>query len=171
VRDENYKYPICRELTRVNADGEWCRVEIEIRFPRHTDYQPVLSICGSYGHVCSEEVVDAYTLRSLEDYFSERNPDMTEEELKRHANEAASYGDTGGVEVVGDAPEGSPVQGLLVVEGCGQVREEISKFFPEVVPYFRWHLNDMRKGPNGESWGYEPLPADVIAWAENFGEG
>jgi hypothetical protein len=163
--DDKYKYPIRGEMLRVNdEDKTWCRVKVELRKNREGNL--VLSITGEAGDVYSEEAVDEETKRSLVDYFAERNPDMTEEELSRHANEALSYGDAGGIEVVGDAPNG----GMLVLPSCGCLHDEIRKWFPEVAPYIKWHLNDMRQGPEGKSWVYEPLPPEVIAWAESFGE-
>lgn len=76
----------------------------------------------------------------------------------------------------------------------GQIREELTRFFPEFVQFFRWHLNDMHaecehqeaRGetwtthPNaqcpdcgyklGHAWTYRELPADVIQWARTMGE-
>lgn len=79
-------------------------------------------------------------------------------------------------------------------DSFGQIRSEIAELFPEVVPYFKWHLNDMHaecvhQEARGETWTTHPeavcpdcgyklghawtkrdLPADVITWAETFGE-
>jgi hypothetical protein len=33
---------------------------------------------------------------------------------------------------------------VYITECCGQIREELSKWFPEVIPLFPWHLNCMK---------------------------
>lgn len=35
---------------------------------------------------------------------------------------------------------------VYVVDRCGQIRDDIARFFPEVTPYFKWHLNGMHAG-------------------------
>ena len=143
-------YPIRREVTRVNnVDGTWCRAQLEIRLDR--EGRQVFAITGESGTIQTDEEVDKMGLESLKDYFAERNPDMTDEELTRHANMAASFGDTGGVETAGDNPCG---EGLLVLDSCGCLHDEIREWFPEFRWLIPWHLNNMRKDENGERWLY-----------------
>lgn len=79
---------------------------------------------------------------------------------------------------------------VYVSHSCGQIREEISEFFPEVTQFYRFHLNHMRAGcPHqdargethethpgaeclecgwklGHGWHKQPLPPEVIEWAK-----
>jgi len=81
-------------------------------------------------------------------------------------------------------------QEKLVAHSCGQLREELTRFFPEVVPFFRFHLNGLHAEcehqqardesyathPNaeclecgwklGHGWHYRELPPEVIHWAK-----
>lgn len=34
----------------------------------------------------------------------------------------------------------------LIIESCGQIREDLDKWFPEWKKHFKWHLNDMNAG-------------------------
>jgi hypothetical protein len=47
-----------------------------------------------------------------------------------------------------------------ILESCGQIRETLSKWFPEVGPYLQYHLNDMRPGcqhQRAEGWDKRPI--------------
>jgi len=78
---------------------------------------------------------------------------------------------------------------IYLTEGCGQCTDELVKWFPEVEPYLKFHLNDMQPGCEhqrqalrgwevgevcgecgyayGSKWLHAELPESVIAWAEN----
>lgn len=174
---------------------EWCRLEVEIR-EREPDKR-WLSICGSAGYV----LTPAEARREAREYwesFFEDSPD----EIKamndrcgtnfRSTKSAARYvldndGEYHGIDAEEYTLDGKDV--VLVCHSCGQIREEIARFFPEAVPYFKWHLNGMRPSPErremvenangqihekitpaGAAWEYEPLPPEVIAWAEGLGK-
>src|ERR1700735_872842 len=47
------------------------------------------------------------------------------------------------------------------LSSCGQIHEELTKFFPEHSPYFKWHLNTMHaecehQELRGETWKHNP---------------
>lgn len=101
----------------------------------------------------------------------------------------ASDGEFHGLDVFRD--DGKRV---YVLTSCGQIREELAEFFPETSAYYAWHLNGMRPSPAqperrepatnawgaacervvapavpaGETWVHEPLPPEVIAWANGL---
>ncbi len=84
--------------------------------------------------------------------------------------------------------------GKWVLETCGQIRDDLKKWFPEDAPFFKWHLNDMHaecphqeeRGETyqthpaavcpdcgyelGSAWTRRELPPEVIAWAEGVNE-
>lgn len=106
----------------------------------------------------------------------------------------ASDGEYHGLDVYHevDAPKGK----VLVGHSWGQIQETLLDFFPEVEPYLKWHLNDMRaecehQESRGETWkAHSPslrppvcpdcghrlghawlkreLPPEVIAWVESL---
>jgi hypothetical protein len=52
--------------------------------------------------------------------------------------------------------------GAFLGESWGQIREDLTVWFPEFAPYFRWHLNDMHaecehQEARGESWTTHPM--------------
>lgn len=127
-----------------------------------------LSICGSAGHVATRAQAKRMAIESWISYF--------EEDEREIASMRKRYGRT-----------------VLVMHSCGQIREELLAWFPEVAPYLKWHLNDMRaecehQEARGETWTTHPsavcpdcgyslgsawkkreLPADVEQWVRAFG--
>jgi len=166
----------------------FCRLELRLENGR-------LSICGTAGRVESRK----QALMEALDYwvtFFEDSPEEISAMNRANgtrflsATSAAKYviasdGEFHGLDVVKE--EGGKV---FVSESCGQIRDEIAHFFPEVVPFFKWHLNDMHaecvhQEARGETWashprercsdcGYElgsqwlkrELPPEVIAFVE-----
>ena len=79
---------------------------------------------------------------------------------------------------------------VYLLESCGQIREDLQRWFPQLVPLFPWHLNDMHaecehQEARGETWSTHPnaecpdcgytlgsawkrreLPAEVLAAVE-----
>ena len=79
---------------------------------------------------------------------------------------------------------------VYIAESCGQIRDVLSRWFPELRPYFKYHLNSMHAGcPHqralgwkaegnigrecpecgyryGSAWLHEELPDNVVAWVK-----
>lgn len=182
-----------RKEMRVNDDGEFCQLEVKLR---DRGDGPELSICGTAGYVLTEEqaVEDAHDCWAS--YFDECEScgtDSVKEMTGRtfeDGDEFAEYvtsvdGEYAGLDVV--AEEDGKV---FVCHSCGQIREEIARFFPEAVQFFRFHLNNMHAGCEhqdargetfqnnpgaeclecgwklGHGWHRRELPAAVIEWAK-----
>lgn len=171
--------------------NEYCELELRLNDGR-------LSICGNAGYVCSERAAKREALEFWESFFEESPEELRamNERLGRQFRTprgAAKFvlecdGDYHGLDVVHE-DDGE----VYVCHSCGQIRDEIARFFPEAAAYFKWHLNDMRaecehQEARGETWQTHPeakcpdcgyvlgskwlkreLPADVITWAETFG--
>lgn len=159
------------EQTRVRGN-EFCTLSIELR--ENHKGQLCLSITGQAGHVVSKREAKRWA-RSFWESFFEDSPGEIIEMNRRFgtrflsARSAASYvlrcdGEFHGVDVVypRNAPKKYDDRGVFICHSCGQIREEIADFFPEVMPLFAFHLNDMRRGPCGESWEYKKLPDNVL---------
>lgn len=53
--------------------------------------------------------------------------------------------------------------GTEALVSCGPIREELSRFFPEAQPHFKWHLNDMNAGcvhQREAKWAEQPIDPD-----------
>ena len=144
----------------------WCEVEIQLRENR--DGKMVLSICGSAGHTSTEEDAREEALNYWEGFFDEDSEArlnvienhkkfMTTREMAQEVID--SDGEYHGLDVHKEE-EGK----VYLLTSCGQIRETIVKFFPEIEQYLWWHLNDMHADGSG-NWSYLALPANVIAWA------
>ncbi len=180
------------KATRTKTKGNrWCRLEVE-----HTDGR--LSICGSEGRIVAPKAAKSEALAYWTSFFDEDRAQLHEmnDRLGRHfrtSKAAAKFvidtdGDYHGLDVDGNAPDGR----LLITESCGQIREALARWFPEVVPYLAYHLNDMHsecihQEARGETWTTHPgaecpdcgyklgsawtrreLPADVLAWIDSL---
>ena len=169
-------------------DQEWCAAEITVRPGMHGE---CLSITGKYGVVVTRKEAKAQALAYWVSYFEE-----CPEELKKFKKEWDRGTPVSAAELViataSDEFHGLDVYGctgdrVLLVQSCGQIREEISRFFPDIAPYFRWHLNDMHaecehqeaRGETdlgavcpdcayrlGSAWTHRTLPAEVLAWVK-----
>ena len=170
---------------------EWCEATIELR--ENQDGLEVLSICGSYGYVLSREEAAEEALQYWESFFDESDSErlrmienageyMTSKQMAEKVVE--SDGEYHGLDV-----HKVEEDNVYTLTGCGQVRDEIASYFPEVVQYFKYHMNDMHSGcihqdargetweknpeavcPDcnwvlGSGWTYRPLPAEVREWA------
>jgi hypothetical protein len=186
-KDANMK----RTELRERNDGTWCELQVELQeLPNGLR----LSICGSAGVIVKQREARKMALEHWESFFddspSERHA-MNDKFCKnfRTSKSAARFviqsdGEYHGLDV--HREDGSKV---YLLHSCGQITEELKEWFPEVEPYLKWHLNDMRsecehQASRGETWGTRPsakcpdcgyvlgsawkrrgLPADVIAWA------
>lgn len=149
-----------RKLFRVNEDrGTWCEVTIEIKRAPNTGKER-LTITGDTGYFTSRTLAKKDALNYWEFYFEEV-PEEMKRLGKRTALSAARFvlatdGELHGLDVHKD--DGKRV---YITTACGQIREEIAEFFPEVVGLFQWHLNDVRAGcehqeARGETWQNAP---------------
>lgn len=189
------KRTVIRERTDEHGAREWCALEVELR--EDQEGRPVLSICGSAGYVLTYAQAKKEALQYWESYFEDEPSQMKDmgERLGRKFRTArgaarfvlATDGELHGLDVYRETATGDKPSKVYVTHSCGQIREELLSFFPEVQPYLKWHLNNMRVSPartervtdawgnikvigipEGASWDYEPLPPEVIAWAEGL---
>lgn len=170
-------------------ENEWCSVTIELRDRNGKGTE--LSICGSYGRIETREDAEEEALRYWLDFFeddSEFGAFVKRFPQVSTPKEAAQLvldcdGEFHGLDV--HKEDGERVYLLI---GCGQCREEIRKWFPEVKPYLPYHLNNMKAGCEhqratgydfeisdvcavcgykyGHEWKHLDLPAEIIEWAE-----
>ena len=160
--------------TEMRVKGrEFCRLEVELR--EREEGKLELSICGTAGYILTEAQARRESQEYNESWLEESDENIAY--IREHsgiafrsAKRAATWirscdGEYAGLDVVKE--EGGKV---YICHSCGQIREEIARYFPEVVRYFHWHLNAMRPSADGSAWEYEPLPQDVIAWATGIGQ-
>ena len=171
---------------------EFCQLEIRLVGERFT-------ICGTAGVVLSEREARRESRDFWTSFFEEADnlAEFNERWGRRFRSPegAARHligcdGDFSGLDVVRE-DDGE----VYVAHSCGQIRDEIADFFPEAVPYFRWHLNDLHaecehqeaRGESyhthpgaecpdcgwrlGHGWHKRELPEHVVEWAETFGLG
>ena len=186
-----------RQEMRVNDEGEFCRLEVELRDQGNG---PELSICGTAGYVLTEEQAKQEAHEFWASYFDEveRCGSESIEEMTGRTfadgDEFADYnaevdGELSGLDVVAEEDDK-----VFVCHSCGQIREELARFFPEAHQFFRFHLNNMHAGCEhqdargetyqtdpgaeclecgwklGHGWHSRKLPEAVIHWAKT-GEG
>lgn len=146
-----------------------------------------LSLCftitGAYGPVCSER--DAkwqayeYTLSSLEDTEIAHWNEQWGTNFRSYASTAryvistdGKYAGLGVYDTEHRTIRRFDKQGIcvktrgeervLITEGCGCVHDTIADCFPEFATLIPWHLNTMRKSPDGGAWLVEELPDSVL---------
>lgn len=180
-----------RTETRRKGDT-FCRLIVRLEDGR-------LSITGESGRILKRARAKREARESWESFF-EDNPDEIRRMAERFGRRftsprgAAAFvlevdGEFHGLDVVGD--EGDDV---LVLDSCGMNRGPLAEHFPEAVPFFPYHLNDMHAGcPHqrarderydvhggvicmqcgwklGAGWYADELPPEVEAWSRT-GEG
>jgi hypothetical protein len=157
-----------RKVTR-KKDGRFCTLEIEIKDGR-------LSVCGTEGRIVKHAVAKKEALEYWRSYFDEE-PGAIQEMNKRcgtrytSSTGAAKYvisvdGELHGLDVVS-----SNGQEVLIVESCGQIRDTLLEWFPEVAPLFPWHLNDMKPGcEHQEAAGWDKRPIDPSKPTNAYGK-
>lgn len=127
--------------------GEWCECTIELR--ENDKGELCLSITGAEGYVLTEEQAEAQAQEYLTSYFEEDPAALVSagtvdpEEAARNVLSIDGL-DAGGLDL-SYPREGDPDL-YYATTGCGCMHDEISKWFPEVAPYVRYHLNDMKAG-------------------------
>lgn len=122
-----------------------------------------LSICGSAGQLKLADDLREEALQYWVSFFEESPEELGDmfvrfqdnmirllqdaDAPKRTAEEAAAQhvldvdGEFHGLDIEGNEDADGNYR---TVESCGQIREELAEWFPEVVPWFKWHLNDMK---------------------------
>jgi len=180
-----------REFTR-EQDGKWCSIKIKLSDPPLT---PELSISGSYGSIVPRKTAEKMALDYWVSFFEDSPGEIygMGERFGKHfcnAKQAAKFvlemdGPLHGLDV--ECKFGNIV---YLTEGCGQCTDELVKWFPEVTPYLKFHLNDMQVGCEhqrqnlrgwevgevcgecgyayGSKWLHMELPESVIDWAVTF---
>lgn len=178
-----------KELTRI-IGNEFCRLEVELTTGR-------LSICGTAGTIETHLRTHLSALEFWTSYFEEDPSSIREMNVRcgtnfRSPKKAAQYvldtdGVYHGIDVIRETDKS-----VYIAHSCGQIKDEISRFFPEVIPYLQWHLNDMRAGCEhqealgwnadknlsqpcpecgykyGTEWKGRGLPTSVIEWFDGL---
>jgi hypothetical protein len=133
-----------RKILRTKGK-RFCEVEIEITDGR-------FSICGTEGRIVRKASAKKEAFLFWKSFFEEQPEEIFQMNRRcgtrfTSATGAARYvlkvdGDLHGIDVHG------PTTGIevMLVESCGQIRETIAEFFPEVAPLLPYHLNDMHAG-------------------------
>lgn len=188
--------------TDKRGPGEWCALEVEVR--EEPDGFLTLSICGSSGYILTPRQARAEALEYWESYFEDSVEALGEMNSRcgtafRCPRRAAAHvlavdGEYHGLDVYReeDSPGWGGKGAVYITTACGQIREELLDFFPEVKPYLRWHLNQMHaecihqeeRGETysnhpgavcgdcgyklGSGWTRRELPAQVVAWAKGL---
>jgi hypothetical protein len=187
---------ISKGSKRRERDGRWCEVTVELR---EGTRGPVLSITGAEGAVISQRAARREARDFWEAFFDDNPDELHAMNARcgtryRSPKSAARFvletdGELHGLDVHDES--GNKV---YTTESCGQIRESIDEWFPEVVLFFPWHLNDMHAGCEhqdargetydshpgavcpecgwklGHGWHHRPLPPEVIEWARDFGK-
>jgi hypothetical protein len=133
------------KITKLSTNGSrWCEVAIELTDAR-------LSITGTEGRIMKARAAAKEAIDYWESYFDDSPGErhkMGERFDRRFKNARAAArfvvatdGQYHGLDV--HRTDGDHV---YVVESCGQIRETIAEYFPEVMPLFAYHLNDMHAG-------------------------
>ena len=177
-----------KRFTRTNGN-RWCSADLELKEGR-------FSVSGSEGEIVTEKQAKKMALEYWVSFFEESPAELYEMNRRcnkqfRSVESAAKYvlevdGEYHGLDV--EREEDGKV---YLVESCGQIREAIAEFFPELTCLSPYHLNDMHADCQhqqaskasglpvekncricgysyGSAWLKNELPADVVAYIENF---
>lgn len=168
------------------AGDQWCELKVELENGR-------LSISGSEGRIVKPEQAKREAL----DYWTSFFADFPDELVRmRHKFgkttplSAARYVLRVDGKYHGLDTHREDWRGVFLTESAGQIQETLVEWFPEVVPYLKWHLNTlhaecehqealgwtydthpMKPCPTcghklGSGWARWDLPAEVVAWAQ-----
>ena len=146
-----------REITRTKGD-QFCTARIEIENGR-------LSVCGTAGRIVTRAAAKKEALQSWVDYFEDSPAERHAMNKKcnrtfKTAKSAARFvivtdGEFHGLDVHGTSDEKT----VRIVQSCGQIKEELVEFFPEIAPLLPWHLNDLKAGCEHQ---------DVLGWGHGI---
>lgn len=130
-----------RKKLKIKND-RWCEVEVRLEDGR-------LSITGSEGVLMADAAAREQAKQYWE-YFFDDNPAEIIEMNRRCGSKCCDSKSAAEHVIEVDGPyHGLDIHGrdgdkVLVLESCGQIVETLGEFFPEVTPYLKWHLNDMK---------------------------
>lgn len=135
-----------RTVRRENAT-EFCDLEIRLTNGR-------LSVCGTAGRKQSKSASKRQAKENWVSYFEGQSYEEIRDFVRKHRPKSKVYTATNAARIVQDIDgdfHGVDVidtsgKTTYVVECCGQIREELSRWFPDAEPLFAWHLNDMKAG-------------------------
>jgi hypothetical protein len=180
-----------REFNR-KQDGKWCSIKIELR---NLPLGPELAISGAYGSIVTRKTAEKMALEYWVSFFEDEPSEIYEmgERFGKHfcnAKQAAKF------VIATDGPlhwldvEREVDGQVYLTEGWGQCTDELEKWFPECVPYLKFHLNGMQSGCKhqrqnlrgwevgevcgecgyayGSKWLHAEIPESVIEWAVTF---
>jgi hypothetical protein len=130
-----------KKLLRTKGD-RWCELEVSLKDGR-------LRICGSEGRILKFGPAKREAREYWESYFQD-DPSALGDMAVRFGTRTAKSAARKVLEVDG-AFHGldihkSRTNDVLVTESCGQIRETLAEWFPEVVPYMSYHLNNIHAG-------------------------
>ena len=178
-----------RRTVRRVRDKQWFELEVELCDQGHG---PELSICGAAGDVLTRAQAKRAAREYWESFFDECPSELGEmaKRFKRGftVKSAARFvlqedGELHGLDVHEEDDNR-----IYITHSCGQIREELLDYFPEVEPYLQWHLNNMHaecehqqaRGETyethpgavcpdcgyklGSAWLRRELPQEVIDW-------
>lgn len=123
--------------TILRRDGnEWCSLEVTLENGQ-------LSICGSVGDVVSRATAKKMAIESWVSFFEDSPTEILQLGCRTPSGAAKKVvkidGEFHGLDVHADAEKE-----VYILTSCGQISEELLRFFPEVAPYMKWHLNDLK---------------------------
>lgn len=130
-----------RKIVR-RKDGEWCELEIRLQDGR-------LSITGASGYELTPAQARREARESWANYYEEVG-DEERRELNQRLNCRSANGFARRVTAIDGEYHGLDVHSetddnrVLVTTSCGQIRDDLERWFPEARELFGWHLNDMR---------------------------
>ena len=184
------------KATKFKTKGDqWCEVVVELR---NQGKGLELSITGSEGVLVSPREARGQARQYWESFFEEdwnQIKDMNERcgsNCRTPAGAARfvvqSDGDYHGLDVHREDVDGK----VAILETCGQIRDTLREWFPEVEPLLPYHLNNLHaecihqeeRGETykthpgaecpecewklGHAWNARALPSEVIEAVEQF---
>lgn len=140
-----------RQLKR--SGNRWCEIEIE-----HKD--GCLSICGSEGRIVKTAAARKEAREYWESFFEESPEELSNMRRlygKTTPKSAAKYVLESDGELHGLDVHKENENAVYLTEGCGQIVEDLKKWFPEYADLLPYHLNDMHaecehQAARGEAW-------------------
>jgi hypothetical protein len=136
-----------RKITR-RKGNEFCTLEVELT---ERDGKQRLSITGMHGEILKRNTAKKQALENWISYFEDQPAEIHSMNARfgkhfRSPRSAAKFvlacdGEFHGLDVANE--DGKEI---FTVHSCGQIREELTRFFPEYEPYFQYHLNDLNAG-------------------------
>lgn len=182
-----------RNIRRIEGN-EFCDLNIELRTDDNGFIE--LSLTGTCGEIINRAQAKSNALDYWESFFDESPEELRDMGKRlgkrfRSSRAAAKFvldtdGEFHGLDVIDEQDNK-----VFICNSCGQIQNEIARFFPEAMPYFKWHLNGLHAGCEhqdelgwshndignpcpvcgykwGSAWTKRELPPEVIKWANEF---